>query len=333
MDRLNKLNLKYPLLWFHIVFWISFLFYPYIKFGDQAWYKFEPEVILINTFLLGLSVFYSLYILIFKKKRGLQILLFLFVFALLIYFNCYLCDMLCECNMRLCYLNKAIEYVFTNVVFLAVHTTDKNIKNQRNLEKIKKNQIEAELKSLKAQLNPHFLFNTLTMLYSNAIKIDEGLANKILKLSDSLHYLLHEGDNSLVAISQEIKFIQGYVELQKARIGDRVSIQFNTDIDDMDEKIPPLLMIPLIENAFKYSSQVDDKNNPILIDIVLKDKKLNLYVENDFIDKEEGGYWKDSGIGITNLKRRLTLLFESKYSLELLTKRNSFIVDLKINLK
>ena len=109
----------------------------------------------------------------------------------------------CECNFRICLINKSVEYAFVNAFFLAIIGFKKYILSQQALQKSEEERVRAELKGLKAQINPHFLFNTLNMLYANATEIDKPLADKILKLSDNLHYLLHEGGKQQVPLIKE----------------------------------------------------------------------------------------------------------------------------------
>jgi sensor histidine kinase YesM len=322
----------------HLLFWAVYFIYPIIKFGYKDNYVFKFNEALINTILIALSV-YIVYFFISKnisKVKGFIILLLLF-FSI-VYLNCYLNTLDCVCNSNICFINKTVEYLSVNAFFIALFTIKKNIISQQKLERKEKERVQAELKSLKAQMNPHFLFNTLNMLYSNAIHKDEVLADKILKLSDSLHYLMHEGAKEYVHLQQEIDFIKGYIDLQKARLGKRIEVHFTTDIDNSKQKIPPLLLIPFIENAFKYSSMVEGEKIPIAINLKLNKGAFSLYVENiydaNYSAKQSIEGWKDSGIGIKNIKQRLDLLFLSKHKLVINSLNNKiFIVNLEIDLK
>jgi len=340
MNRLflQKIPLKYIEIGLHILFWITYFTYPIIKFGDYHDFEFFFSESVRNILFISLFVYLTYYFFNKGIKRN-HIILLIIVLIFLVWLNCHLNIQDCDCDLKVCLINKTVEYLLVSSFFIAMLTIKKNIITQRKLQKIEKENIKAELKSLRAQINPHFLFNTLNMLYANALTKDEALANKILKLSDSLHYLLHEGNKKRVSISQEIDFISGYIDLQKARLNDRVSVHFDTDIDDKNQLIPPLLLIPFVENAFKYAGMVDEKKIPIHININLKNAQLRFNIENKYDPKyaeNQSKMWKKSGIGLLNVKKRLQLLFPSnKYQLVIddHSKDNIFIVKLNIDLK
>ncbi len=320
----------------HLLFWVVYFIYPIIKFGDHDSYDLNLNQAFRNTIFIGVSV----YIVYFVASKRLISTKYLSILALLfmgiIYLNCYLNVQGCQCNFRVCIINKTVEYFLVNAFFMALLAMKRNIISKQILERTEKEKVQAELKSLKAQMNPHFLFNTLNMLYSNAMQKDEVLADKILKLSDSLHYLLHEGDKERVTLSQEIEFICGFIDLQKARLGEKIDVQFSDQIDNSKQNIPPLLLIPFIENAFKYSSMVEGKNIPLIIRINLVGNSFNLYVENKFNQSyvtNQSITWKESGIGIENVRRRLALLFPSKHKLSIDSNHNVFKVTLEIDLE
>ncbi|MBG6129615.1 sensor histidine kinase YesM [Aquimarina sp. EL_43] len=329
-------EIKYFEIGLHILFWILYFTYPIIKFGDRNRFSFDFTEAVLNTVFIGVSVYIAHFFLV-KNYKGIKALIvFLIIFLCIVYLNCYLNGKTCQCNFRLCFINKTVEYLLINAFFLAIFTIKKNIISNQILERTEQERVQAELKSLKAQLNPHFLFNTLNMLYSNAILKDEVLADKILKLSDSLHYLMHEGEKPNVPLLQEIEFINGYIELQKARLGKKIDIKFSNTLDNPKQDIPPLLMIPFIENAFKYSSMVEGKKIPLCIDVKLANDVLNLWVENRYdprYSSKQSEVWKDSGIGIENVKKRLALLYPNKHTLTIESLEGTFKVNLKIDLK
>ncbi len=332
---LKKTHLEIGL---HLLFWIVYITYPILQYGNEDWFHFEFKETFRNTFFIATSVYITYFIVSKRLNKNIKsnILLILLIISI-VFFNCYVNMQACKCErLRICTISKVVEYFLVITFFMALLAIKKNIINKQIIEKTEKEKARAELKSLKAQMNPHFLFNTLNMLYSNAIQKDEVLADKILKLSDSLHYLLHEGDKERVAISKEIEFISGFIDLQKARLGKKIAVSFVNEIDNLEQTIPPLLLIPFIENAFKYSSMTEGKDIPLIIRMNLLDKNFSLYVENQYdqnYDTEQLAIWKESGIGIENVRRRLTLLFPSKHKLEIDSSNNNiFKVNLEIDL-
>ena len=200
----------------------------------------------------------------------------------------------------------------------------------------KKERTKAELNNLKSQMNPHFLFNTLNMLYSTAMLHDDSLASMVLKLSDSLHYLMHEGDKDVVPISKELDFIQDYIVLQKARLRDKVAIHQEVKLDNKQQLFPPFLLIPFVENAFKYASMLERDAIPLNLSIHLKQGLFSLRVENPFNENYtsfKDVAWRKSGIGIKNVQKRLSLLFPDKHDLQIQHDDGVFLVTLNIDLR
>lgn len=216
------------------------------------------------------------------------------------------------------------------VVFVAIaikfykRWSEKDFREQQ----IQKEKVEAELQMLKTQINPHFLFNTLNSIYVLAMKKSEQTANVVMKLSDILDYILYRIDAPMIAISTEIQIIENYIELEKIRFADRVNITFTYNFKSKDIKIPPMLIIPFVENAFKHGVGKSMEKSWIKINIDVTGHSLNIEVSNNKSQnkiKSETG-----GIGLLNVKKRLDLLFYDSYSLEISEKNNRFDVFLTI---
>lgn len=192
---------------------------------------------------------------------------------------------------------------------------------------------EAELKLLKAQLNPHFLFNTLNNLYGLSVIKSEKLPNLMLKLSDLLRYSLYETKESLVQLEKETKYLKNYVSLEKIRLEDKTEISFNKSGDFTDIKIAPMLLIVFVENAFKHLGTSTNNENSVLINILVSEEKL-IFTCTNTVDKtrvknlEEG----KSGIGLQNANKRLNLIYPNKHQLEILEKDENYTVNLLLNL-
>jgi LytS/YehU family sensor histidine kinase len=187
------------------------------------------------------------------------------------------------------------------------------------------------LNFLKQQVNPHFLFNALNSTNSVTINTSDIASNTILKLSAILRYMLYETENKMVNLSDEIGIIDNYIDLQKLRLPRNVSVNYHVSGDTHNNQIAPLLLIPLIENAFKYGV---DNVNDTFIDIIISifDDTLTLEVKNRIIPKSNEPF-SDSGIGIKNIKRRLDLIYPDRYRFETDQKDDIFTVNLEIKLK
>jgi sensor histidine kinase YesM len=188
---------------------------------------------------------------------------------------------------------------------------------------------EAELNYLKSQTNPHFLFNTLNNIYSLSRDKSDLAPESILRLSKILRYMLYEAGGQYIAIEQEIKIMNDYIALEKLRYDDSLHVNFNHDIEDMRQALPPLLLIPLVENAFKHG--VSETRNRPFVDIHLSvNKRILTFVVKNSTDGSTGENVKEN-IGLSNLRRQLELLY-TEYSLNLQQGPTSFTATLKINL-
>jgi two-component system, LytTR family, sensor kinase len=171
----------------------------------------------------------------------------------------------------------------------------------------------AELNFLRAQTNPHFLFNTLNNIYSLSRKNSNKVSSSVLRLSEILRYMLYETQIDMVPIKKEIKVMEEYVELEKLRYDNSLSVILKHTIDNGEKEVPPLLMIPLIENAFKHGAS-ETRNNPFVhIKFELKEFIVKLEVANSVGDISTTDPVRE-GIGLKNIRRQLELLF-SEYEL------------------
>lgn len=229
------------------------------------------------------------------------------------------------------YVVRGIIYLLYGIAYfttlkLLIHIVRLKNKNDR-LQLEKKN---AELSYLKSQTNPHFLFNTLNNLYSLAEERSALTAGAILRLSAILRFMLYESEASFIAIGKEMKIIREYIELERLRYDDTLDIRIEEQADDSGQLVPPLLLIPLVENAFKHGVSETIHQPFIHIRLQVKDRKLEFTVKNSKSRKEVPGALKEN-IGLGNLRRQLDLLFAT-YTLEINNEATSFQVSLSIQL-
>jgi two-component system LytT family sensor kinase len=188
---------------------------------------------------------------------------------------------------------------------------------------------EAELNYLKSQTNPHFLFNTLNNIYSLSRDKSDLTPESILRLSKILRFMLYETGGAYIAIEQEVKIMDDYIALEKLRYDDSLRVNFNHDIEDMKQAIPPLLLIPLVENAFKHGTS-ETRNQPFVdIHLSVKNRQLAFVVRNSA--ESLGEERVKENIGLANLRRQLELLY-TDYNLSLQHRDAVFTATLKINL-
>jgi two-component system, LytTR family, sensor kinase len=219
--------------------------------------------------------------------------------------------------------------IMVSSILIIVHFFFIKVKESKKLE-IEK--VRSELNFLKAQFQPHFLFNTLNNIYSLTIS-DSRLAGKsILQLSGLLRYVLYESESEIVDLQKEISYLQDYIELEKIRFASRMELSVNISGDLAERKIVPILLIPFLENAFKHASSKFNEKIWITVDLIVKDRNLSFTVENSVCPEAKTKMHHDySGIGLENVKRRLSLLYEN-YTLDTGLKDNYYHTFLKIPL-
>jgi hypothetical protein len=200
-------------------------------------------------------------------------------------------------------------------------------------ERLKQTEIEktnAELSYLKAQINPHFLFNTLNSIYSLAILKSDKTADAVVKLSEMMRYVLNDSNSNFVSLKNELNYITNYIDLQRMRLTSNVKLNYAHEGIVLDKKIAPLILIPFIENAFKHGVN-SEENSEIDIAIIVSETTLKLSVKNNCVSTNNQTLNK-SGLGIENTKQRLNLLYPQNHLLNIAEVDNSFIVSLIINI-
>ncbi|MDE1206742.1 sensor histidine kinase [Tenacibaculum larymnensis] len=201
-------------------------------------------------------------------------------------------------------------------------------KQIKSIIRLKNEKTKTELMHLKSQVNPHFFFNTLNNLYGLVGKDAKKAQELILKLSDMMRYSVYDGEKDTVLLSEEVTYLQNYIELHKMRYHKAIDIQFKIDITDNDYKVMPLLFIILLENAFKHG--VENLRNNAYVHLTLKahQNAIHFEIENNFDASEEN---QDEGIGLQNLKRRLELVYPKNHTLT--TSKTGDVYYANLNIK
>ncbi len=215
------------------------------------------------------------------------------------------------------------------LIYLVLTTLLKLSKSWYQLQRVEKEKLSIELNSLKSQVNPHFLFNSLNSIYSLALSKSEQTAETVLELSNLLRYMLYEVGDDKVELSKELEMLENYIELQKLRSDRSTKVIFNILGNPLEKEIAPLLFFPLVENSFKHGVKGVSDDGFIKIDLNLG-KGIELTIKNNkgqVDDMEEGKY---GGIGLENVKRRLTLIYPNKHLFEVIETETDFEVKLKI---
>lgn len=216
-------------------------------------------------------------------------------------------------------------FLFLVGIFVCLFLQINNRWRQTEQEKL-----ATELSYLKAQINPHFLFNTLNSIYSLAIEKSDRTADAVVKLSALMRYVIRDAGSHQVPLAKELDYIRNYIDLQKLRLDDTVLVEFAIKGNPGSHVIAPLILISFIENAFKYGVNPEEKSI-IQVSITLLENQVRLFVFNRkvrfFHDTETAG-----GIGIENTKNRLKLIYPDRHMLVINDTSNAFTVDLTLDL-
>ncbi|HPE86756.1 MAG: histidine kinase [Bacteroidales bacterium] len=206
---------------------------------------------------------------------------------------------------------------------------------QRQAYRLENEKLEAELKYLKSQIHPHFLFNTLNNLYALTLDKSDLAPRVVIRLSELLSYMLYDANAQTVPLQKEIDLIENYLELENLRRGGDLRIDWQKTIDQPLTPITPLLFIPFIENSFKHGVWNDVGQPEISISLVVKNNALTFDIQNSIgstgtnkLSNETEG----EGIGLRNVKRRLEILYPNQHSLEIKQNKNRYQVTLVLNL-
>ncbi len=192
-----------------------------------------------------------------------------------------------------------------------------------------KERTDAELSHLKAQINPHFLFNTLNSIYSLALDQSAETAGAVVKLSGMMRYVISEASHDFVPLEKEIRYVTHYVELQKIRLQDTICLEYAVEGKPEGKKIAPLVLIPFVENAFKYGVNPEENSN-ICIRILIEEHKLTMTVSNQKVRTAATDEQK-SGLGIRNTSERLRHLYPGSHTLVIRDDEEDYTVILSLN--
>jgi len=330
---------------YHSFFWLGVLvFYSVIDmfFTSQGFvYTLSNNV--VRLIILGAAVYYNIYFLIpkylaNKKFVGYLGFLLLVVFivspleAFLIYVKS---DNIPEMQANVL---MSLNWSFIPNFFILGTSTVVKItldwyKNIRERQELETETMQSELRFLKSQINPHFLFNTLNSLYALTLKKSDLAPDIVLKLSEMMRYMLYECNEKWVDLSKEVNYIRNYLELERLRQGNHVDIRFDVQGSISDQKVAPLMFIPFIENCFKHGLGHHLTKGFVNILLRVSDNEVDLFIENSKPESmPKPLHPRSGGIGLVNVRRRLELLYPGRYSLVINDSPKTYAVTLKINL-
>jgi len=340
-----KVTLKY-----HIIFWVIYFIFNTLRWGsyyDDYLYSLQSNTLgfPIHITLVYLNLFVLMPKFVYEKKYLTYILLVFVSIFIMVFVKFNLTYYLLNTNVwpegpvetHTFSFNYVVDmfigelYVITFVT--AIKITMDWLKEHKRLTDLEKLQMETELLFLKTQISPHFFFNTLNNIYSLAIEKSDKTPKIILKLSELMRYLLYETKLNRQSLEKEILVIQNYLDLERIRYGELLTINMDISGDIKNKKIAPILLLSFVENSFKHGANKNIGKINIDIDFKIIEDFLYFSISNPSpaITKFKQSFDTKGGIGLQNVKKRLALGYKKEeYNLRIENKNNLFTVKLKI---
>jgi two-component system, LytTR family, sensor kinase len=340
----TRINVIFKNKWvYHSLFWILYylficaIFYTAYGFHDVSFYIQISAFMPVSAALAYINIYALIPAYLYRRKYFFYALSLILALFAMTYADQLIKIFYIHLGYKIYTYTSGLDFksLFTGAVdllYLAGFTTGIKlskdwIQNQQLMKEKEKHYLETELNFLKTQIHPHFFFNTLNNLYSLTLKKSDQAPEVVLKLSALMSYMLYESNAAKVSLNKEITYLQNYLDLEKLRFGQRLSVSFEIEGQIDEVNIPPMILILFVENSFKHG--VKNNINKIIIEIFLKVEGAYLYfgIKNPI---GENVSRENTGIGLKNARRRLELLYADNYQLDISEKDNEFIVSLKM---
>lgn len=347
IQNINNLLITHRPLW-HIGFWLVYAatravpYYQTVMYYDRKYLEFmlitEGVFVVLTYVTIGLYKRFST-----AEKYVLYgiislVLWAIYLFLIVQFQKFYLSNIpaIAQTEWWDIYINSITKYLVTLIVLTMAKYFKDTVIAQYYENQRKQWQIQSELQNLKAQISPHFLFNTMNNFYGLAVEQSLKLPELMVRLSELLRYSLYETNNTTVPIVKEMNYLKNYIELEKIRLEDTLEFEFNTTINEGENKeIAPLIFIVFVENAFKHAKNVENDVVRIKINAsISRDGVLLFDVKNNCLTNETTVDYNTNGIGLENVRKRLAVLYPNGlHQLHVEKRGNYFYVRLQIHLK
>ena len=341
----SKIDNHNPLL-FNVILWgVSFtiLLFSLTQSNQPTKIDYIYTTCFLSTIIVPVLInFYLLIPKLLKKEK----------YA--IYSMMFLANLLIFTQLNIWFFSYFIDYIFPEYFFISYHSNTKLItifsvflivttllklsedwfyfnKNENRLLKKQNELIQLQLSSLRAQINPHFLFNSLNVIYSLSVQKKKGVQDAIVQLSDILRYVIYDSNTERVSLTEEIQLLKNYIEFQKFRVHGFKNIDFNIDVDNDKFKIYPMLLLPLVENCFKHGIKGNLEDTFIDIELKQKGDKFTFKIKNNSF-KEDTVNKETSGVGLENVAKNLEIIYPNSHTFSTDNKDDVFTAQLTINL-
>lgn len=336
----------------HSVFWIVYFTFNWVRWGayfDDYLYSFESNLVEfpLHIIIVYFNIYYLMPRLIPKRVGWYVVLLFTATLVIILVritltYLFVTTEIYKESSIEqpslfnLNYVASAfIGEIYVVAIATAIKMTVDWITFKNKTTELQKVNLETELAFLKSQIQPHFFFNTLNNLYSLTLDKSNKAPYTVLKLSELMSYVIYDAKQKRVPLVNEIKHIQNYLDLEMLRYGERLNVDFEISGDIEGKVIPPVLLLPFIENSFKHGTRLIGQDIPILISLNVTNGRLTFITENNKSAgpiADNGLQTYNHGVGLKNTKRRLKLIFDKDYSLDLIEGEDKYRTVLNIPL-
>lgn len=335
----------------HILFWICSIIFAISAFYVASDHKLAMNSDLVLRALIpnigfALAVYLNLYLLIPKFLKTKNYIFYTFWLLVTLALSAILVQgifvfMLQTKGFKGQFVQMFSPHFFTAAFYVGVTSLFKFVKDWLQLQEmtlritqIEREKLEAELNTLKSQLNPHFLFNSLNNIYSLALTNSPRTPEIILKLSDLMRHVLYESRENFIPVKDELNFLTNFIELQKIRLNNKIDIRYAVEGVIPEMKVIPLIFEPFIDNAFKHGLRNPASSPYIHLTIRFEAKTMRFTLENNFNYTQTSKTTKSSGIGLKNIERRLEYLYTpSEYKYEIKRTDDTFTVILEVELR
>ncbi|MFK7905315.1 MAG: sensor histidine kinase [Chitinophagales bacterium] len=338
----------------HVLYWLGWLLFYAISnssYHDESFFTWLQVELLVMPVKLPYTYFVAYYLMpkFLVKKQYWSFFLWLILWGLVsglliraIDFY-YIAEALfgnkyesAFCSAKIAY--KVLDLIYIASLVLIIKLVQRNFTQEATNRDLMEQKLGAELQLLKNQLHPHFFFNTLNNLYGMVLTQDANASELVLKLSSMMRYMLYDCDVPEIPLKKELEQLQNYIEMEQIRYGERLEVSFEVAGEVEGKQIAPLLLIAFIENAFKHGAAKAANKAWIRCNVWLNGNELHFKVENSLpskehfeVERQDEVLINPSGIGLTNVRKRLDLLYANRYELQV-DEGDSYLVVLKLDL-
>jgi two-component system, LytTR family, sensor kinase len=329
----------------HLLFWACLFLYEWLLQGSlNDCYDVSFRAALLNVPIIMVVTYFTIFVTVEKFLLQKKYLPFVFcLLASMVFAGVFRRIVTFEIIYKVLYPARAttlflppkmmIDAVYVQLIAglgSMIYVIRKWMEQQRINETLMKEKVAAELALLRSQVQPHFIFNTLNNIYMLSLKNSPLTSDMIYRLSALLSYMLYDSKRTLIEVEKEIDYVKNYINLEKIRYGNRLDVQMSGVNNVRGVQVPPLLFLPLVENAFKHGVSNAVEDSWIHIDMSLKKRVLIFKIENSLCDEKAKTNGFGNGLGLDNLRKRLEILYPDNFELKLLKEEGSHLAVLRL---